>query len=37
MKKYDVKINGKLVNAWAFKWTDVIRLWQAISEEGEPA
>ena len=35
MKKYDVKINGKLVNAWAFEWTEVIRLWQAICEEGE--
>lgn len=33
--KYDVKTNGKLINAWAFGWTEVIRLWQAISEEGE--
>lgn len=35
MKKYDVKVNGKAVNAWAFGWDEDIRLWQAISEEGE--
>lgn len=35
MKKYDVKVNGKVVNAWAFGWDEDIRLWQAISEEGE--
>ena len=35
MKKYDVKVNGKVVNAWAFGWDEDVRLWQAISEEGE--
>lgn len=33
--KYDVKVNGKKVNAWAFEWNEAIRLWQALSEESE--
>ena len=33
--KYDVKVNGKMVNAWAFSYDEVSRLWQAIGEEGE--
>ena len=33
MKKYDVKVNGKWVDAWPFKWDEAERLWQAISED----
>lgn len=33
--KYDVRVNGKLVNAWAFEWNEEIRLWQAIGENAE--
>lgn len=33
--KYQVKVNGKVVNAYDFSYNEEIRLWQAISEEGE--
>ena len=33
--KYQVKVNGKVVNAYDFEWNDDISLWQAIGEEGE--
>ena len=33
--KYQVKVNGKVVNAYDFEWNEAIRLWQAIGEEGE--
>lgn len=33
--KYQVKVNGKVVNAYDFEWIEAERLWQAISEEGE--
>lgn len=33
--KYQVKVNDKVVNAYDFEWNEEIRLWQAISEEGE--
>lgn len=28
--KYQVKVNGKVVNAYDFEWNDDISLWQAI-------
>jgi len=33
--KYQVKVNGKTVNAYDFEWDEDVRLWQAISEEAE--
>lgn len=33
--KYQVKVNGKVVNAYDFSYNEEIRLWQAISEEAE--
>lgn len=33
--KYQVKVNGKVVNAYDFEWIEAERLWQAIGEEGE--
>lgn len=33
--KYQVKVNGKVVNAYDFEWNDDISLWQAIGENAE--
>lgn len=33
--KYDIKVNRKNVNAWAFGWDETERLWQAIGEDDD--
>lgn len=33
--KYQVKVNGKVVNAYDFSYGEAIRLWQAIGENAE--